>query len=317
LIRYRPFRNTDPPHLAEVWRAQPPLRALMQPMSVAILDRLVLSKPYFDRQGLIVAVEDEQPIGFVHAGFGPNTAGSDLSCERGVTCMLMVAGHAQRDEIARELLVQSEDYLVRRGAKQLYGGCIEPLNPFYLGLYGGSELPGVLQSHTSLVELFPKVGYREVERTVIMHRQTAGYRPLIDRTQMLVRKRFKLQMVPDPPTGTWWEACTIGITERMRFELVPKDGGPPAAVATFWDMEPLASSWGVRAMGLMRMATSKEYRRQGLATFLLGEAVRELQQQGIAQIELQCMQQNEAAQKLYAKHGFTPVDAGIVFRKDV
>jgi hypothetical protein len=63
VIRYRPFRNTDPPHLAEVWRAQPPLRALMQPMSVAILDRLILSKPYFDRQGLIVAVEDEQPIG--------------------------------------------------------------------------------------------------------------------------------------------------------------------------------------------------------------------------------------------------------------
>jgi ribosomal protein S18 acetylase RimI-like enzyme len=303
--------------LAEVWRAQPPLRALMQPMSVAILDRLVLSKPYFDRHGLIVAVEDEHPIGFVHAGFGPNAAGSDLSSERGVTCMLMVAPHDQRDTIARELLVQGEDYLVRRGARQLYGGCIEPLNPFYLGLYGGSELPGVLQSHTHLVQLFPQVGYREVDRTVIMHRQTAGYRPLIDRTQMFVRKRFKLQMVPDPPTDTWWEACTIGITERIRFELVPKDGGPPAAVATFWDMEPLASSWGVRAMGLMRMATSKEHRRQGLATFLLGEAVRELQQQGIAQIELQCMQQNEAAQKLYAKHGFRPVDAGIVFRKDV
>jgi ribosomal protein S18 acetylase RimI-like enzyme len=316
LIRYRPFRNTDPPHLAEIWRLQPPLRALMQPVSVAILDRLILSKPYFDRQGFIVAVEDDRPVGFAHAAFGPNADGSDLSSERGVTCMVMVAPHGQHDEIARELLVQCEDYLVRRGAKWLYGGCIEPLNPFYLGLYGGSELPGVLASHASLLGLFQQGGYREAERTVIMHRETIGYRPVIDRVQMQVRKRFKLELVPDPPTATWWEACTIGMTERIRFQLVPKDGGPAAAVATFWDIEPLASSWGVRAMGLMRMATASDKRRQGLATFLLGECLRELQQQGVTRIELQCMEQNQAAQKLYAKHGFKQIDGGIVFCKD-
>jgi len=50
---------------------------------------------------------------------------------------------------------------------------------------------------------------------------------------------------------------------------------------------------------------------------LLGECVKELQQQGIARIELQCMEQNEAAQCLYAKHGFKQVDAGIVFAKSI
>jgi ribosomal protein S18 acetylase RimI-like enzyme len=316
LIRYRPFRNTDPPHLAEIWRQQPPLRAMMQPLSVAAFDRLVLSKPFFDRHGLIVAVEQEKPIGFVHAGFGPTDDRADLCTERGVTCMLLVAPHPRQQDIARELLIQSEDYLRRRGARQLYGGCIEPLNPFYLGLYGGSELPGVIASHTALVELFPSLGYRQAEQTVIMHRLTAGFRPLIDRTQMLVRKRYKVELVPDPPTDNWWDACTIGLTERVSFHLTPKDGGPPVAAATFWDIEPLASSWGVRAMGLMRMVTAADQRRRGLATFLLGECIRELQSQGIAQIELQCMQQNVAAQKLYAKHGFRQVDEGIVFLKD-
>lgn len=317
LIRYRAFRNTDPPHLAEIWRLQPPLRALMQPVTAAILDRLVFSKPYFDRQGLIVAVDNDKPVGFVHAGFGSTADGSDLSPERGVTCLLMVSPHSQERDIARELLVQSEDYLVRRGAQQLYGGCIEPLNPFYLGLYGGSELPGILASHTTLVELFLHNGYHEVERTVILQRETSGYRPVVDRTQMLVRKRYKVEMVPDPPTNSWWEACTIGMTERICFQLVPKEGGPPVAAATFWDIEPLASSWGIRAMGLMRMATAADKRRQGLGSFLLGECVKELQQQGIARIELQCMEQNEAAQKLYGKHGFKQVDAGIVFAKSI
>lgn len=317
MIRYRPFRNTDPPHLVAIWRSQPPLRAMAQPISVASLDRLVFSKPYFDRLGLVVAVDGDKPVGFVHAGFGSTPDGNDLSTERGVTCMLLVAPHPQQEEIARELLVQSEDYLVRRGAKTLYGGCIEPLNPYYLGLYGGSELPGVLASHTQLVQLFAQMGYRDAERTVIMHRQTAGFRPTVDRTQMSLRKRFKLEMIPDPPTSTWWEACTIGMTERLLFQLVPKDGGSAVAVATFWDIEPLASSWGVRAMGLMRMATAPDQRRQGLATLLLGECVKELQQQGIVQIELQCMQQNQVAQRLYLKHGFQQVDTGVVFQKEV
>lgn len=317
MIRYRPFRNTDPPQLAEIWRAQPPLRGLMQPLSVSIFDRLVLSKPYFDRAGLIVATDDDRPVGFAHAGFGPTADEKDISTQRGVTCMLMVAPHAQHDDIARELLTQSEDYLIRRGAKVLYGGCIEPLNPYYLGLYGGSELPGVLATHTQLLELFRSAGYREAERTVIMHRQTAGFRPVVDRQQMQVRKNYRVDTTPDPPAETWWEACTIGQTERIRFELVPKTGGLPVAVATFWDIEPLASSWGVRAMGLMRMATLEATRRQGLATFLLGESLRQLQSQGIMQIELQCMQHNSAAVKLYTKHGFREVDQGVVLVKDV
>jgi ribosomal protein S18 acetylase RimI-like enzyme len=317
LIRYRSFRNTDPPHLAEIWRAQPPLRGLMQPMSSAVLDRFVLSKPYFDRHGLIVAVDGDRPVGFVHAGFGPSADESDLSTERGVTCMLQVLPqHAEREAIARELLTQSEDYLLRHGARQLYGGCIEPVNPFYLGLYGGSELPGVLASHQFLCQLFTSAGYRQVQRTSIMHRQTTGFRPIVDRQQMLVRKSYRVETTPDPPVATWWEACTIGQTERLRFQLVPKEGGPFASVATFWDIEPLASSWGVRAMGLMRMATSSQRLRQGLSTFLLGEAVRQLQSQGITQIELQCMLDNLPAVKLYLKHGFKEVDQGIVFLKE-
>ncbi len=289
----------------------------MQPMSVPVLDRLVLSKPYFDRLGLIVATDDDRPVGFVHAGFGATADQSDISTERGVTCMLQVIPHPQRELISKELLTQSEDYLIRRGAKTLYGGCIEPVNPYYLGLYGGSEMPGVLASHSELLGLFLSGGYREIERTVIMHRATAGFRPLIDRKQMLVRKSYRVDTTPDPPAETWWEACTIGQTERIRFELLPKTGGVPVAVATFWDIEPLASSWGVRAMGLMRMATSEQLRREGLGTFLLGESVRQLQSQGIAQIELQCMQHNTAAIKMYTKHGFQEIDQGVVLVKEV
>ena len=71
VIRYRSFRNTDPPKLVEIWRSADP-QTLAQSMSVSLLEDLVLGKPYFDRCGLIVACEEKNPVGFGHAGFGPS-----------------------------------------------------------------------------------------------------------------------------------------------------------------------------------------------------------------------------------------------------
>ena len=111
-------------------------------MSAALLEELVLAKPYFDNQGLILAVDGETAVGFVHAGFGPSDDYSGLSTQLGVTCMLMVREPYRGRGIGSNLLSLSEKYLRGRGAQVLYGGGIHPLDPFYLGLYGGSELPG-------------------------------------------------------------------------------------------------------------------------------------------------------------------------------
>ncbi len=113
MIEYRPFRNLDPPALCEIWRNHPPVRALFQPMTPVVLEDTVLSKPFFDREGLIVATDDQRPVGFVHAGFGPNAAGTALDPPIGATCMLMVSHHDQRTDIAEQLLRHSEAYLIR------------------------------------------------------------------------------------------------------------------------------------------------------------------------------------------------------------
>jgi hypothetical protein len=78
VYRFRPFLNTDPPHLAAIWRGQPPQRGLLQPVTAPLLEYGVFSKLNFDRHGLIVALRDEQPVGFVHAGFGPTDDGLAL-----------------------------------------------------------------------------------------------------------------------------------------------------------------------------------------------------------------------------------------------
>jgi ribosomal protein S18 acetylase RimI-like enzyme len=315
VIHFRPFRNSDPPLLAEVWRSQPSQRGLMQPMSPALFEQFVLSKSIFEPQGLILATNEDKVLGFVHAGFGANADETGLSTTRGVTSMLMIRAPEATSSLAAELLEQGENYLRSRGAAELYAGGIRPLDPFYLGLYGGSELSGILESDTQHVQLVSAEGYEEAERTLVLERDLASFRPAVDRGQMQLRRRTSLQVLVDPPTKTWWEACTFGEFDRTRFELQSRDACTTVASVTFWNIQPLSATWGVNAAGLIDLEVAPAERRQGVATYLLGEAFRHLSAQGLALVEVQVREGNESGLGLFEKLGFEQVDRAVSFRK--
>ncbi len=223
LIQFRLFRNSDAPLIAEVWRSQPQQRGLAQPMSAAMFEELVLTKSVFDREGLILACDDGTPLGFVHAGFGPSSDLTHSSGESGVISMLMLRSPDEHTGLAAELLTQGEAYLHRRGAGTIWAGGIARRDPFYLGLYGGSECCGILNSDPRSQQLFLSQGYQEVSRTLILHRDLARFRPVVDRNQMQIRRRMSLHAIEDPKPLHWWDACTLCPYEQTRFELQARD----------------------------------------------------------------------------------------------
>jgi ribosomal protein S18 acetylase RimI-like enzyme len=316
VYRFRPFRNTDPPHLAAIWRSQPPQRGILQPASAPLLEYGVFSKMHFDREGLIVATQDDQPRGFVHAGFGPNADGDQLDTSLGTTHVLMVEGGRNEPALADDLLGASEDYLKRRGAEVIYAGGVNPLNSFYLGLYGGSEIPGVLQSDTLLQDACARAGYRELDRVLIMQCDLARVRPPVSRELRAIKRTTQLVEKIDPPPKTWWEACVWGSLQRDVFSLLDKTQNRVVATASLWDMQPLSACWGMCTAGLFELYVDHPLRRRGYASYLLGEAIRILRRRGVATIEAQTMASNEAARAFYTKFGFTEIDQGVVFRKD-
>ena len=72
----------------------------------------------------------------------------------------------------------------------------------------------------------------------------------------------------------------------------------------------------MHAVGLIDLETAPAHRRLGLATFLIGEALRQLHAHGVMRCQVQTMEQNAAALGLYKKLGFQEVDQGIVLRKE-
>lgn len=287
----------------------------MQPMSAQLLEQFVFSRPYFDPAGLILALRDGHPAGFVHAGFGPNDEGTALSTEMGTTYLLMLAGDSNDTALADELLARSEAYLRQRGALVLYGGGIRPLNGFYLGLYGGSELPGVLDTDLVFADACRRNGYRQIDRVIIVRRNLGDFRPMLSREQRQLRRSVACGECYCPPATSWWQASTTGAVEQLDFYVQAVSGGQRLGHVSFWDVEPLSTSWGVPTAGMYDLEVAAESRRKGLATFLLSEAFARLKNRGIVVVEAQTMQGNAPALAMYAKLGFEAVGYGDVFRK--
>jgi ribosomal protein S18 acetylase RimI-like enzyme len=316
MLTYRAFRNADPPLLAELWRSRAGQPGLVQPVSPDLLEQLVFAKLYFDYDGLLLALDDGRPVGFAHAGFGPNAQQNGLATETGVTCVVLVRPDCAEAEVAAGLLDRCEEYLRRRGAKVLYGGGLPSRAPFYIGLYGGSDLPGVLDSDVVARQSLAAHGYQEIERTTLLRRELAGFESVIDRRQMQVRRQMVVEVINDAPTHTWWDACTIGGFDLTRFDLVPRVGGSPIATVTFRSMEPSGTATIGRATGLIELSVDPAYRRRGLAIFLLSEAFRQFLRQGIVHVDAQARQDDAVALAILQKLGFQQVEQGGAWRKD-
>lgn len=314
MIEFRCFRNGDPPRLADTWRSADLGPSAMQPMTSVLLEAGVFSKPYFDREGLIVAVDTaaDRIVGFAHAAFGPNADHSAIDTRVGTTLLVAVVQHPEAESIGAGLLRRCEEYLRRRGATTLFGGGSAEMRSFYLGLYGGSDLPGILDSSPAMQRVFRQAGYVEADRIAVLRRPLAGFRPPVNRQQVAIRRTTVLRAIDEPMRRTWWEAATTTGIALRRYELRAQ-GNELLGTASYWDMQPLAESWGVSAAGLLHVGVEGGRRREGLAHYLVAESMHDLAQEGVTLAETHVSEANVAAMRLFTKLGFTAGEHGTRF----
>ena len=315
LIEYRPFHNTDPPQLVELWNFGKlgPGAALEFPIDA--LDMLVLAQPYFEKEGLILACEGSEVVGFVHAGFGANTAGTGTCTSTGVICAVLVRLDYRRRGIGRELVARAEQYLRGRGAQEIYAGESGRRNPFYLGLYGGAESAGMLVSDAAAAPFFTALGYQPVERYLLMRRDISRKNDPFDPRLVAVKRSMKFGVMDHPPDADWWWMTRQGRFGSLTFVLVPNAGGPPPAEVTFWEMELQAATRGDRTAGIAGLNVAAPDRRKAYARALLTEVIRRLREELVTMVEVAIRDDNTAALSLFRSLNFEQFDTGVVYRR--
>lgn len=315
-IKYRTFLNTDPPGLVDIWNEAFIGRGAAQLRNPAPLERYAFCRPYFDPTGLFVAVQDELRIGFAHAGFGPNNNETKISHLAGVTSIVGVRPEYRHRGIGSELLGRCEEYLRQQGARSIYAGSMKPLNPFYFGLYGGSDLPGFLASDEAAGPFLEYHGYRPHDTCLVFQRKLDESLNIADGRFSALRRKYNTRVVPRTGVGTWWQECAYGSLDTLEFRMEEVSSNKLVARAEAWEMEGFSWRWGVPAAGIMSILVREEMRQQGLAKFLVLHILRHLQEQYFGVVEVQTMERNQPAVKLFRSLGFEQVDFGRMYKLD-
>ena len=313
MIEYRPFRNADPPQLLRLWHEGGLGRGAARGFSCDAFELLVFGQLHFDPQGLIVACDGPRIVGFVHAGFGANESETALSFADGVISAIIVHPEYRRRGIGRTLVQHAEAYLLRRGATSIIAGGVKPRDPFYLGIYGGSELSGFLESDPAAAPFFTALGYSVRERHHVYQWDLTRKAEPVDFRLVTLRRGVQLGLTDKPSRLTPWWATHYGRFDCVRFLLLPKRAGAAIAEVTCWGLDLYAGVWGVRAAGLTGLNVLEAERGKGYAKVLLLEVFRRLREESITRVEMHAEESNAAAVRLVEWLGCERVDAGHVF----
>ncbi len=301
----------------KLWNAAVPESAAARPLCVHELDDHAFNPVMFDPEGLIIAERDGRAVGFVHAGFGPDESDPAipfrLDRDLGVIAMLAVEPGDGEASVAEALVVEAERYLRRKGAKVVYGGGRYPLNPFYWGLYGGSEAAGVPSSHSQFSSALSSLGYEPIGTAVHLHFDLSRPDPRDPRATIL-RRQLDVEYDEDRLPGSWWESLALGDFHPICVGLRTRPDGDEVARARTWDMSWFGRDEGRTRLGVFGVEVAAEQRRKGYARFLLGEVVREARERGFRIVEVQTLADNDQALSLYQALDFEPVEQSTVFR---
>ena len=315
MFAYRSFRNGDPPHLLKLWHACGLGRGAAHGFTCDALDLLVFSPQYFDPHGLIVATDNGQIIGFVHAGFGCDPSGGDIDTSAGVICVVMVHPAYRRRGIGRELIQRAEVYLRGRGTTEIQAGCAEPRDPFYLVLYGGSEPAGFLQSDPLAAPFITALGYQPVRERWVFQKDLSDRNEAVDFKVVMNRRHLQLALTDDPPMLSPWWVTRYGRLDSIRFVEVPRTAGAPVAEVTIYGLDLYADKWQERPAGMTRLFVSPELRGKGYAKTMLLDVFRRLREESITSAEIHCEGGDIPAVKLLKGVGCQQIDTGIIYRK--
>ena len=317
LIHLRPFRNSDIPALAKLWNRGAPASGSARPLSAHEFETHVVSRLGFEAEGLIVAESDRNLVGFVHAGFGPDDSAKspplEITRAMGTIAMLVTLPGKDDEETEHALLQAAKAYLRGCGAQVIYAGGHDPLNPFYWGIYGGSEWAGIVDSHMSFHRAVTRDGFVPSASMVLLEADLSQTEPR-DPKAVLTRRHTRVEIVQDVLPTSWWESLAIGEFRPTQFRLLLKNSDYEIARAMTWDMTWFGRFDGRSRIGLINVEVESTSRRKGYGRFLVGEILKHARTEATQIVAVQTRSTNTAAIALYESAGFQVVGGSTFYR---
>ena len=315
MYQLRTFRNTDLVEIVSVWNRLMTGPNIASPLTNSEFDLFVLSKPYFNLQNLIVATDSQTGliVGFLHCGFGPEDPKSfcrELNHDLGSIAMLCAPPDPQ---LLDQLIQAGIHRLQTLGCRVVYGGGRHPLNPFYWGLYGGSEFSGFLDSQPEIPEAFRRNGFKEAAASVLFEYDLAKTEPR-HLKNVILKRESRVFVFDDENLQENWTALAIEAFHPLVVQILDKSETELIGRAGLWPMSVFGRKEGQSRIGLIDVMVHDDYRRKGYGRLLIAESIKCAIQLSYDVLCVQTDAANLSAVGLYEQSGFARVDTAKLFR---
>lgn len=318
MYEIRPFRNSDLAGLVSVWNRWMTGPNVAVPITTGEYDQFVLSRPYFEASSLLVAVDLQSNAiqGFAHCGFGPEEpAKYCMSLNRELGTIALVCSPPDRD-LTYALVKAGVDCLKMAGAKVVYAGGRYPLNPFYWGLYGGSEFSGVLETQPMVIQVLAEQSFQECGQTVLLEFDLARPAPRHVKNAIL-RRDCRVELEDETKFKCRWTELALETFLPMTVDVTDKQKGKEIASASLWPMSLYGRRTGQSRIGLIDVHVHPDCRRKGYGRLLLSEAIKSAAELSYDVLCVQTDAANTAAIDFYENSGFVRAGSARLFRLSV
>ena len=299
MAKLRPYRRDDLPDLAEVWN-----QTFLGTPNFVRLDetdftRRTVGQPSFDPGTLLVAAQGSRIQGFVH--FGPRTnLWSEASARRANPRegqIRAVATATPDPVLERDLLAAAVDRLAEAGAHKVLLGpsWVYGAQPFYNGIAGAYESPGLSTERGDLLDVAAEAGFAPVAEYAT---------PEID-----FAEGEHLETLHTLAGELWRSARQWGLQVRRRALSSPffPDRAlvelvldlETIAVTAFGPWPEYAREYGRRLFGLTNVQVAPRWRGKGLGKLVVIQAIEAARDAGADGVHLHVWKDNRAAWDLY------------------
>ena len=326
MLTIRSFRNEDPPRLLTLWHKTQQRQngfSPLFPLSLNQLQTQILGLPMLDNRSIMLALEGDTPVGYIHTTCAPVDDGHSFDPTTGQICFLCVdPGYHDASGAATALIRAGEDYLSGLGARKIFGGSPSPSAPFYTAFYSGGEALGFLHSDKIVVQAFHEMNYQIHQKTAWFHFDLRNYSPEITLETIGYYAELAIEIREVSETKTWWEGCILsnGIWFDATAYLV-QTNRPIARLRTrisYPDTESfLAMYGGTWLASLMELRAHPDYATHDIKKYLLEEVIRYLAtQKHVVQIEAHATEDSPLF-TLLCSLSWQERDSGSVFVKNL
>jgi len=322
----RSFRNDDPPRLLALWKKTqqrqdgfPTLLSLSQNQFQA----QVLGLPMLDNQSVLLACEEDTPIGYIHTTFAASSDGYSFDYTTGHICFLCVDPEYRDVSGAAAALIQAgENYLSGLGARKIFGGSPSPSAPFYTAFYGGGESVGIFHSDKTATNAFLEMDYHPHQKTAWFYFDLRNFSQALALEMIGYHAALAIEIREVSEAKTWWEGCILanGVWFEATVYLV-QTNRPVARLRTrisYPDTENfLAMYGGTWLASFMELRVHPDLATEEIQKYLLDEVIRYLAaQKQVVQIEAHAAEDSPLF-TLLRRQSWQERDSGCVFVKNI